>query len=465
MTQAFRILSVLGVLALAGCGGSMGKISSSSEALMKIPLHLIVNSPYFVNEQKQAIYERVRGGESVPFGEITQAMVRDQYANWIDRHKDSKNPPTIADFYSTIQGLGSGLAAQELGAVKVEVDARLATKQGVPLKYNAQAISVMDTAYDKKVQNYSGTMLLFLALREAWGRDKFQSSGLVAIYESGHVLPGYVLKVNGEWHLIGVETTVSGAGRVLYGPLAQAVKTRMLRIVDADLFCIVELFKFEADNLVDLANEALKATGEKYSIAEPPYLVAQRFRREADYGKIAWSPFGFGSIDIGTGDRERVVLEESPREKLPRANPNITIVHKPDATPDPKKSTPPKTVKPVPFSQEFSNYPYQEIKANNKDGKLFQCWDYSKRKWVDMPHLKVEDEYLISHNPCAYSKPGNYEELPAPLRIRGPMRGRPPGAYPGSYPPSYSPTPYGKTPYGGYPGYGSGYDPDDDSDY
>jgi hypothetical protein len=436
MSRLFSTLGLLGLLVLAGCGGSMGKMGASSEQPVKIPLHVIVNSAYFVNEVKQSLYERIRGGESVPFGEITQALVKDQYANWIDRHKDTKNPPTVNDFYKTIQELGANLPSDDLGEIKKEIDSRLAAKLGGPLLYNSQAASVMDVVQERKVQNYSGTMLLMLTLREAWGRDKFQNSGLVAIYESGHVLPGIVTKVDGVWYLVGIETTVSGTGRVLYGPLAEAVKTRMLRIVDADLFSVLELFKFEADNVVDFANEALTVTATKLTIADPPLLISKRFRREGDFGKIAWSPLGFGSIDIGQGDRERATLDESKRDKLPRANPNITIIHKPEATP----TTPPaKEIKPVPSLSQFSAYPYREVKANNAEGKSFECWDYSKRVWVTMPYQKVDDEYLISYHPCAYSRPGTYEELPAPLRLN--TRGTDP-AGPGGYGPYYG-RPYG----------------------
>lgn len=457
MSRFFSITGLFVALVLAGCGGSMGKMGASSEQPVKIPLHVIVNSAYFVNDVKQSLYERIRGGESVPFGEITQALVKDQYANWLDRHKDVKNPPTVNDLYKTIQELGTNLPSDELGAVKKEIDARLAAKPGGPLLYNSQAFSVMDSIQEKRVQNYSGTLLLFLTLREAWGRDKFQNSGMVAIYESGHVLPGYVVKVKGVWHLVGVETTVSGTGRVLYGPLNEAVKTRMLRIVDADLYSILELFKFEADNVVDLANEAMQVTAAKYQIVDPPYLIAKRFRREADFGKITWSPLGFGSIDIGQGDRERVALDESPREKLPRANPNITIIHKPA---EPTPVAPPKTVKPVPSLSEFSAYPYREVKADNPEGKAFECWDYSKRTWVDMPYRKVDDEYLILFNPCAYSRPGNYEELPAPLRLL-PRGGEDADSY-------YSPSSGGYGPYTpGVPVPATPSDPDDwdDSDY
>ncbi len=420
-------------------------------------LYVLVNSSYFPNPLKQAIYEKILGGETILYGEITQALMKDQFANWKERNRKTEKPE-IQDTYSRIQSFSPALLSAQPEDIKKAFDESFIKSVGKTLTYNSQAISVVDTLQDGKLQSYSGTMLLMLALREAWGKDKLSASNMVAIYESGHVLPGYVVKKDDGWHLYGIETTVEGAGRIVYGPISAAVNERMLRIVDADYFAIVDLFKFDADNIVDLANEALRKTAEKYEIPSPPYLVAQRFRRETDYGKIAWSPFSFGSPDVGTKDRVRVALEESPRSKLPRTNPNITIIHKP-APPKPEDPAPeeeegegampvtptlgrvskyPRSLLTASADEEAATqkievptYPYRQIPDLRKEGEVrLQCWNYDRNQWMDMPHELIDEVYWIHFNPCDLGK-GAYEPLPEQIKIRAVVKRRPRYGYGG----------------------------------
>jgi hypothetical protein len=290
--------------------------------------------------------------------------------------------------------------------------------------YNALSFSIFDIPYAKRMQAFSGTALLSIALRGALGKTKLEKSNLVVIYESGHVLPGYLTLVDGVWQLTGIETAVKNKGRVRYGSLKSALKQRLMRIVDAPLWALVELFKFEADDVVDMANQALRLTAQKYGIEDPAYLVASRFKREVDYGKLAWSPFTFGNPDIAPGDRSRASFEEQERAKLPRTNPNITILHQSK----PLEETPTPTVKEKAQSFESPAYPYKEVAdPSAPDGKRFYCWHYIRREWVPLVHQKKPDQetYVIRFNPCAISLP-NYEPVPPPLKLEPPVYKPPP---------------------------------------
>ncbi len=419
-----------GLILFSGCGTPIDSKPQSATDTYKIPLQFTVGTSFGLSESKQVLYQRIQNKESVSFKAITETLIEDHYRNWIDRRRDLNNP-SFAQALKRIQSFATPFESAELGDIKETLEARVEGVSGQRPVYNSRAVSLLDIPYSRRMQAFSGTSLLLVALREAWGRTRLEQSHSVAIYESGHILPGYLVQKEGKWHLVGIETAVTNKGRVLYGPLEDALKARLLRIVDAELWAVVELFKFEADNLVDLANQALKLTAEKYSIADPAYLVESRFRREADYSKLAWSPFSFGNPDIGVGDRSRASFEEAPRSELPRANPNTTVLH---------KSAPVQKIPDSKSEETFDafgepTYPYREVAdSEGIDGKKFQCWHFQRREWVDLVHEKEEATgfYIIRYNPCEMSKE-NYEPVPLPLKLIKTSYERPPYDYGGYY--------------------------------
>lgn len=421
--------------AVAGCGKGLQTKAAILQDPTFSPLRFSVSSQYFLTESKRDLYRAIANGESVPFGAISRAMMEDHFRNWKGRHPEDERE--LDEMVRGIQGLVAGAPASELGETKAAVEAKLLGAIGTPLIYNAQAISIFDALYQNRAQAYSGTLLLTLAARENWGKPKIEAANLVVIYESGHVLPGYLQKVGEEWHLIGIETAVEGTGRVLYGEVNHAMQNedRMIRVVDAQLFALVELYKFDADDILDMANQALVQTAAKYGIREPSLLVRERFKRQVDYGKLAWSPFSFGNPDVGQGDRVRAKLMESPRKDLPRANPNLTIFHIAPA-PAPTSGTIPQGE-----VQFLDPYPYRELAdASAEGGRRFQCWDYDRKVWVDIPTKRTEDgRYAVKSHPCkkvaagyspygygGYAPPSvpqqNYEPLPYPLFVEPPKQ-------------------------------------------
>lgn len=416
--------------AVAGCGkGLLTKAAILQDPTFS-PLSFSVSSEYFLTESKRDLYRSLAAGESVAFGAISRALMEDHFRSWKDRHQEDERE--LDEMIRGVQGLVGGLPSNELGETKAALEAKLLGATGAPLIYNAQAISVFDTLYTNRAQAFSGTLMLTLATRENWGKAKIDAANLVVIYESGHVLPGYMQKVGDEWHLVGVETAVEDTGRVIYGEINHAMQKedRMIRVVDAQLFALVELYKFDADDILDMANQALTQTAARYGIIEPSLLVRERFKRQVDYGKLAWSPFGFGNPDVGQGDRVRAKLTEAPRKELPRANPNLTIFH--------IAPTPAPTLEGLGGNQSGEiqlrdPYPYRELADENAEGgRKFQCWDYTKKIWIDIPTKRTEDgRYAVLHHPCKEVTPG----------------------YGNGYGNAFS------NGYGGYGGYGGGYQP------
>jgi hypothetical protein len=426
-------LSIVAVMGIAGCSKLIETSPKNSDDAVEVPLSFTISSSYFNSSTKESLYRRLADGQVVSFSGLTDATIEAHHKNWVDRHSDAKNP-SLERTLKDLHRFSSPFESQTPEEIKETIESRVSEFAGQPLVYNANAISLLDGPYGKRTQAYSGTLLFLVTLRNALGKAASDAANLVVIFESGHLLPGYLTQENGEWLLTGIETAVSGKGKIEYGPVNQALKERMLRIVSADLFLWVDLFKFEVDDLVGMANSALRLTSEKYAFSDTAYLAPERFKREANSSKLAWTPFSFGSADVSATDRERAKLDVEKRSALPQLNPNITIQHA-IKLPPPPVSAP----APTPQSTTETNptYPYREIaSADAPDGKVFQCWDFIDQKWVDMPHRKEGDVYYIKTNPCEHP-PQPYELLPLPLKLEIPEMA----------PPLTSP--YGASPYGG----------------
>ncbi len=433
---------ILGVFfTVAGCGRGLQTKAAILQDSTPVPLSFSVSSQYFLTESKRDLYREILDGKNVAFGAITHALIEDHYKNWKERHPDDETE--LDTMIRGVQGLAAGMPTTGLSETKAALETKLASITGAPLLYNAQAISIFDAIYTNRIQAFSGTLFSTLVLRESWGKAKIDAANLVVIYESGHSLPGYLEpRENGQWNLVGIETTVEGPARVLYGEINHAMQNedRMMRVVDAQLFALVELFKFNADDIMDMANQALRMTATRYGIVEPSLLVRSSFKRQVNDGQLAWSPFLFGSADVGQGDRPRASLNEASRLSLPRSNPNLTTpyIALPSGSNAPLKGN----VFQSGTAASADPYPFRELADSEAEGgRRFQCWDYQKKIWVDIPTKKTEDDrYAIRFHPCKDST-AKYEELPYPLFVE---------------PPKPPPRPY-SFPYGGYD--------DDDWDY
>lgn len=403
----FLLLSV--GLSILGCSERIQITPRNAQDAVALPLKLNVSDGLIVEESKRAVAKRIAEGLPVSYAGLTETLLEAHYDNWVARHPKARNP-SFKSVLNTFRSLAAPFASTELSQMKAEIEKRagdFAYPQA--LVYNARALSVLDAPYDKRVQSYSGTLLFLLSLRQALGPEEMAKRNLVVIFESGHLLPGYLAEENGEWVLFGLETSAAGSARVSYGPLAQAKMARALRIVDADLFVWVELYKFEAVNLLESANQALLLTAEKYGIADYSPLE-ETFRREVNPALLDWTPFSFGSSDKRDQDRERALLTEAARSELPQESPNVTIQHAMAAP----------AIEPVAPAIEkavMNPYPFRQVPAAAAPGELVtQCWDYIRQAWVDIPHRKEGDKFFIRFNPCAYSKE-DYEPVPPPLFI------------------------------------------------
>ena len=131
-----------------------------------------------------------------------------------------------------------------------------------PMKYNKAHTSVFSPIFANRMQCYSGTVFFSLL----YGRSKksaFFEANPVFIYEDGHVLPGYMSRVDDQWHLFGIETTLGGPAKKIYG---SASGLKGVRVVDAHLALGIEALKNHITNRASVLKIALEKTASLYDI-------------------------------------------------------------------------------------------------------------------------------------------------------------------------------------------------------
>jgi hypothetical protein len=160
----------------------------------------------------------------------------------------------------------AGAEGVDIHDLKVNYERLIQTREGEPLVYNAEHTSIMSALFDNKSQCYSGTTLLNLLARS--NISDYQDQNYVYIYQSGHVLFGYLKKEghptqDGGWHLYGVESTLAGKAKIHFGPVQ---KLKGVRVVDAELAAIIDAISPWIANPQEVIANALRATAHLYDI-------------------------------------------------------------------------------------------------------------------------------------------------------------------------------------------------------
>lgn len=258
--------------------------------------------------------ESINRKEPVAFGKVTDLMLEDHLAASLSRTagEPKSDSSTARIFLNRLVDKAMGSNANE---IKAAYELELERIVGAPVVYNRDFTSVLDISRFGKLQCYSGSILHELVIREKFLAGHFRDSNFVVIFESGHVLPGFMIQEGASFRLFGVETTASGRARIDYG-LASSLDSSV-RVVDAELFALVELFKFELKDGAILANEVLKRTADRYQIARPFLIETSNYAQQSYAAdRLNWSPFGFGSPSTPSGDRTRSQMDDVTRSAL-----------------------------------------------------------------------------------------------------------------------------------------------------
>lgn len=179
-------------------------------------------------------------------------------------------------------------------------------------QYFHNASNIFDLVTKNQMQCYSGTLNYLLALHE--NSTQLQSANLkpVAIFTSGHVLPGFVVPENGENFLYGIETTTIGPSKVEFGPTSGVGGE--IRIVSLKDFLVVEALKDNIKNMLPVLQQTLTSIEE---LGFNPDGLLSYDENSADFSKLAplnRTPFGFGKASVPTLPVDRYYSSSSSYE-------------------------------------------------------------------------------------------------------------------------------------------------------
>ena len=228
------------------------------------------------------------------------------------------NPPLIGYFDSLLGSMSQDTGPHEF---KTTYEKNLLDQHGgQPMKYNKTHTSVFSPIFANRMQCYSGTVL-FNLLYGRLKKSAFFETNQVFIYEDGHVLPGYMSEVDSQWHLFGVETTLGGSAKKIYGPTSGL---KGVRVVDAHLALGIEALKSQITNRASVLKTTLEKTAELYEIPLEQIegsLSNVSISMDGTLGSgtttsdtssyLNSSLFSFGdSSQVPSGDQDRETIEE-----------------------------------------------------------------------------------------------------------------------------------------------------------
>jgi hypothetical protein len=182
------------------------------------------------------------------------------------------------------------------------------------------------------MQCYSGTYLYELLRRQA-GRARFRQGHEVVIFEDGHVLPGYFeFSPDGKTKvLVGVETTVAGGGGTELATITASEKSiGNRRVVDAELFALVELLQDDLTNGKQIVDAVLAQTAKEYGFdLSPIEETLSPGGGMAAAEMLNASLFGFGHANVPDGDIARSDSSDDGRTNFiqPPSLVRFTAVH------------------------------------------------------------------------------------------------------------------------------------------
>ncbi|MCB0357509.1 MAG: hypothetical protein KDD40_10895, partial [Bdellovibrionales bacterium] len=199
-----------------------------------------------LSKNQKYIADKVIKGESVEFATLTEEMVAVHHRAEVKKTKkklqESQAISTVAAIASAMTPVSS-FEQSKMGEFKVSYEKFLEDIHNKELAYNLDAINIFDILEKGKMQCYSGTYLNQVNLRNYVSHvSTFDSLEPVVIYESGHVLPGFMQKdKQGDWTLLGIETTLAGQAQKIYGKVKEL--DIPVRIFLAHDFALNEIFK------------------------------------------------------------------------------------------------------------------------------------------------------------------------------------------------------------------------------
>ena len=236
---------------------------------------------------------------------------------------------TSAEVLSWLQSLAQKTPLTEIKNYKVALEKSIAGDQ--PILKNANASTVADFYKTTKLNARSGTYTFFLSLLPQFKTAKeFNDQHLVFIFETGHVLPGFMVPEEKKWRLYGIEMTASGDGIRDYG-LTENLD-QPIRIIEAiyALKVIADESKIRANPSLatKILQKSIKMTAKHYEISEEKTELkiaeAKKTAVVGDFTSAGSEVLGFGAVILPQDDQERKPVE-AMSEDLTKPTPRLRI--------------------------------------------------------------------------------------------------------------------------------------------
>ncbi len=253
---------------------------------------------------KTKVFNQLINKEAIKFSDITKLLIEEQIRYYNVEDFKSTSVDTITNWIDDLTS--STRFISDVEDIKPVYQTKNLDMS--EMKYNIVATSLPWILLDKKLQCHSSTILHQLVLRN---NVNFSKMNPVVILESGHVLSGYISTSTNGIKLIGIENTVKGKGIKRYQDLSNYNGTN-IRIVDSELFVLVEIFKNEIKNVNEVAKQVLDLTAKKYGFnASLNYEYSSLLDRDVPSSyKANESLLSFGNADLKEGDKDLSTVDD-----------------------------------------------------------------------------------------------------------------------------------------------------------
>ena len=387
--QPLNIITTLSALFLMGCQAENSNSPKSSQPKIKLHELGIETDKTQLNTNQKKLLSQIENKKNVDQDLLFEIILEMHKQDFLKNQQHSstaidKNP--LITYFDPLLDSVSNEANPHDFKVGYEKNL-LALHNQEALKYNRDYTSVFSALFANRMQCYSGTML-FSLIYARLKKSAYFDSNQVFIYEDGHVLPGYMLKMEGQWHLFGVETTLNGKAKKIYGSTSGL---QGVRVVDAHVALGIEALKDRITNKAFVVKTALEKTAKLYDIPldqTEGSLSNVRIPINGSIGSNAAientsayldaSLFGFGdSSHVPQGDLMRETVDEfiaKPKGsgKNILINPNNwnrqTETHRNQPAPGPQATStppsPPSSSSSTPDAQIMTNKEQLKIRIN-----------------------------------------------------------------------------------------------------
>lgn len=263
--------------------------------------------------RKIKLADKIRAKQMPDFSEVIEAVVLQ------NELADNMNFDTLPEAMEELKKI-SQVEAIGPHDFKVQFDSKIESNylNGDKIKYHPEAWALQHPMSDGEIQCYSGTNLFATlnSLRNA------PTDNLVFIYETGHVLPGYIVVENNEMVLKGIEMTAAGRAEINYGPTANIAGE--IRVLDAKQVMLVELFRdseFDWDSTVKSMLETVQAYGFKTEEMKSFETKVAKVDTVFSSDQLNSTFFGFGEVDAKPKQRTSIdKMDKLIYQKVPASS-------------------------------------------------------------------------------------------------------------------------------------------------